>query len=378
MNKYRLFAPGPTMVPAEVMAANASPQLHHRSPEFRAIYREVTDNLAYLFQTESDPLLFVSSGTGTMEATVANLFSRGDKVAAVVAGKFGERWRNIGNAYGLEVASYEREYGETTDPEDFRKWLAKQGDVKGLLLTHSETSTGTFHDIRAIAEKTRESGALVVVDAVSSLGALELKTDEWGLDAVVCGSQKALSCPPGISFVALSERAWKATESADLPRFYWDFRANRKQLEAANSPLYTTATSVILALREGLKRVREETLEGMVARHALVADAVRAGVQAIGCRLFSQCPSNAVTAIVPPDGLDVEEMRKIVRKDHGILFAGGQGSMMGRIFRIGHMGYFDRYDAVTALAALESVLPKMGCPVEPGSGVRAALEVLNA
>ncbi|MBN1825701.1 MAG: alanine--glyoxylate aminotransferase family protein [Candidatus Eisenbacteria bacterium] len=378
MNKYRLFAPGPTMVPAEVMAANASPQLHHRSPEFRAIYREVTDNLAYVFQTESDPLMFVSSGTGVMEATVANLFSRGDRVAAVVAGKFGERWRNIGRAYGLEVLSYELAYGETTDADAFRAWLGKQGDVKGILLTHSETSTGTFHDIRAVAEKVRDLGPLIVVDAVSSLGALELKTDEWGLDAVASGSQKALGCPPGVSFVALSERAWKAMETADLPRFYWDFRANRKQLEAANSPLFTTATSVVCALREGLKRVREETIEGMTARHALLAEATRAGVLAIGCRLFSKCPSNAVTAVLPPEGLDVEEMRKIVRKDYGILFAGGQGEMMGKIFRIGHMGYFDRFDVITAIAALESVFPRLGYPVEPGSGVRAAQEVLNA
>jgi len=295
-----------------------------------------------------------------------------------VAGKFGERWRNIGNAYGLEVASYEMEYGETTDPEDFRDWLVKQGDVKGILLTHSETSTGTFHDIRAIAEKCRESGALLIVDAVSSLGALELKTDEWGFDAVVCGSQKALSCPPGLAFVALSDRAWKAAERADLPRFYWDFRANRKQLEAANSPLYTTATSVVIALREGLARVREETIEGMVARHARIADAVRAGVRATGCSLFSKRPSNAVTAIVPPEGVDVEAMRKVIRQEHGILFAGGQGSMMGRIFRIGHMGYFDRYDAIAAVAALEAALPAMGHPVEPGSGVAAAQEVLNA
>lgn len=365
------------MVPADVLAANGGPQIHHKSAQFSLIYREVTDSLSYVYQTASDPLIFTSSGTGLMEGTVANLFKRGDRVAIVVSGIFGERWARIADAYGLEHVIYELPYGETTDPDDFRKWLGNQGKIAGLLLTHSETSTGTFHDVRAIAEKVADLEPLIVVDAVSSMGALELKTDQWGLDAVVSGSQKALMCPPGISFVALSERSWKSIDKSDLPRFYFDFRANRDALESSGKPRFTCATSVVIALSVALKRIREEGIEAIVKRHERLAAATQAGVTSLGLRLFSKAPSNAVTAVVGPEKIDVEKMRTILREEHGLLVAGGQGKMSGKIFRIGHMGYFDKYDVGTVLSALDTVLAEMGYPLEKGRSVMAAMEAYD-
>jgi len=372
--KSRLFAPGPTMVPEETLAAVGEAPMHHRSPEFRALYQEVTENLSYVYQTASSPLVFSSSGSGAMEATVANLFSRGDRVAVVEAGWFGMRWRDICKAFGLEVLSYSVPREEGTDADDLASWLAEQGDVRGLLLTHSETSTGTFHDVQAAARKVKDKNILFVVDAVTSLGVHELKMDEWGLDAVVCGSQKALMCPPGLSTIALSEKAWAAAERSDLPKYYFDFRANRESYEKSSQPRFTIATSLVKGLGVSLRMIRDEGIEAIVERHCRLGSAVRAGVAALGLDLFSRNPNNAVTAILPPKGIEVEQIRQALLKEHGIRVAGGQGDMNGKIFRIGHLGYYDRGDMLTVIGALEAVLAKLGVPVEPGRAVAAVQE----
>ena len=372
--KQRLFAPGPTMVSEEVLAAVGKSPMHHRSPEFKALYREVTENLSYAYVTDGNPLIFNASGSGSMEACVANLFCRGDRVAVVVAGWFGRRWREIAIAYGLEVASYEIPQQDGTDAADLIKWLGDQGDVKGLLLTHCETSTGTFHDVKAVAEKMSGAGPLLVVDAVTGLGVHELKTDEWGLDAVVCGSQKALMCPPGLSTVALSSRAWEAADRSDLPRYYFDFRANRASFEKASQPRFTVATSLVNGLAVSLRMIREEGIEAIAERHCRLGAATRAGVAALDLELFSRNPNNAVTAIVPPEGIEVDRIRSLLLEEHGIRVAGGQGDLSGKIFRIGHLGYYDRGDVLTVLGALEEGLARLGRPVQIGSAVAAAQE----
>jgi aspartate aminotransferase-like enzyme len=372
--KNRLFAPGPTMVPEDVLAAVGQAPMHHRSQEFKEIYREVIDNLSYVYQTAERPLLMNASGSGAMESSVANLFSRGDRVAVVVAGWFGRRWREIAQAYGLEVLSYEIPQSDGTDADDFQKWLGRQGKVRGVLLTHCETSTGTFHDVRAVAERIQDRDTLLVVDAVTSLGVHEARMDAWGLDAVVCGSQKALMCPPGVSMVALSPKAWKAVERSDLPKYYFDYRANRDSSDQKSQPRFTVATSIILGLSVSLRRIREEGLEAIIRRHERLGAATRAGVTALGLRLFSRSPNNAVTAILPPDGLEVEKIRGVLLKSHGIRVAGGQGDLSGKIFRIGHLGYYDRGDVLTVLGYLEAALAELGQPVRMGAAIAAAQE----
>jgi len=374
MTKERLFTPGPSMVPEDVLRAAAAPPMHHRSAAFRTLYREVVENLSYVYRTATSPLLLNASGSGAMEACVVNLFRRGDRVAVVVAGWFGLRWREIASAHGLEVLSYEIPPEEGTDAGDFAAWLRRAGKVKGILLTHSETSTGTFHDVRAVAEKTAGSGALLVVDAVTSLGVHEVETDAWGLDAVVSASQKALMCPPGLSMIALSERAWRAIDASDLSRYYFDFRANRDAFASSGQPRFTVATSLVAALAIALRRILEEGLEAVLERHRRLGAAARAGVSALGLRLFSRSPTNAVTAILPPDGIEAERIRGVLLERHGIRIAGGQGDLAGVIFRVGHLGYCDRGDLLAFLGALEATLAELGETAVPGAALTAAQE----
>jgi aspartate aminotransferase-like enzyme len=372
--KQRLFAPGPTMVPEDVLEAVGRSPMHHRSQEFKELYREVVENLAYVYQTKEHPLVFNASGTGAMESCIANLFRRGDRVAVVVAGWFGRRWRDIAAGYGLEPVSYELPDTEGTDPDAFAAWLGRQGKVRGVLLTHCETSTGAFHDVRALTERIQDREMLFVVDAITSLGVHEVRTDAWGLDAVVCGSQKALMCPPGVSSVSLSRKAWKAVETSDLPKYYFDYKANYESAEKKSQPRFTVATSIIAGLAVSLRSVRAEGLERIVERHVRLGEATRAGARALGLRLFSNSPCNAVTALLPPDGVDVEKLRGVLLKEHGIRVAGGQGNLQGKIFRIGHLGYYDRGDILTVLGALEAALASFGHPVKFGSAVAAAEE----
>lgn len=378
--KHLLMTPGPTPVPERALLAQARGMIHHRGPEYGEIITRVVENLKYVFQTERDVFIFTSSGTGAMESAVVNLFSPNDKVIVASTGNFGERWANIAAAYGLNVVKLEFEWGTSADIQAIRQAIEENPDAKGVLCTHSETSTGAVNDVKAIAELTRDRDMVVVVDAVSSLGACELRTDEWGLDVVVSGSQKALMAPPGLAFATVSEKAWKFVESSKLPKFYFDYRKYQASIrkDPPQSP-FTPAISTMLALGESLQMIRDEGLENVWKKHIVFGRAVRAAIKKIGLTLFSpdDDSSAAVTAVYPPDGIDPKTITTMMRVEYGITIAGGQGKVKGKIFRIGHCGYFQRSDIITTIDALESVLERLGYRFEKGNGVLAAQEVFD-
>ncbi len=378
MQKQYLLAPGPTPVPPRVLQAMALPIVHHRAPAYKEIFAEVREGLKYLFQTEQEVLVFASSGTGAMEGTIINLFSPGDKVIAVRGGKFGERWSDLGKVYGLQVIDIDVEWGQAVKVEEIAAMLAREGDVKAVLMQASETSTGVMHPVREVAELTRErEDTIVVVDAITGVGVFPLPMDEWGLDVVVTGSQKALMLPPGLAFAALSEKAWKFNRSSTLPRYYFDFAKELKNAEKGQNA-YTPAVSLIVGLREVLKMVREETLAGVHARHARLAAAMRAGVEALGLELFAPAsPSNAVTAVKAPAGIDGQDVVKVLR-GMGVTIAGGQDHVKGKIFRLAHLGYAGEFDVLTGLAALEMALAELGHDLAGRSGVSAARAVFQS
>jgi aspartate aminotransferase-like enzyme len=379
MAKFYLMTPGPTQVPEEVLLAQAKPLIHHRSPAYAELLKEAIKSLAYVFQTKGDVLLFTSSGTGAMESAVANLFSLGDKVLVISTGKFGERWVEICQAFGLEVVEEKVEWGKPADPALVGKALNADAQIKGVLVTHSETSTGVVNKVKEMAQYTKDRQDVVfIVDAVSSLGACELRMDDWGLDVVVSGSQKALMAPPGLSFVALSEKAWSFAEKSTLPKYYWDYKKYKKSFEKSvpQNP-FTPAIATVLALAASLRLIREEGLENVWKRHVLLGRATRAGVKALGLELFSpdDDSSSAVTAVLAPSQIDAGEIVKLMRKDHNVWIAGGQASLKGKIFRIGHCGYYTPIDIIVALSCLERVLLKLGVQVELGKSLQAAQQV---
>jgi aspartate aminotransferase-like enzyme len=373
VEKRYLFTPGPTPVPPPVLAALAEPVLHHRGPDFRLVYSRCLERLKAVCRTEREVLLFTSSGTGLMESAVANLVSPGDRVLVVSAGYFGERWTDLAHAYGADVDELAYAWGEAPGAADLAARLDGH-DV--VFLTHSETSTGVVADLQALAAAAKDSGALVAVDAVSSLGAVPLETDAWGLDVVVSGSQKALMAPPGLALVAVSERGWARRGAA--PRFYFDWertRAAQEQLDAA----FTPATSLVVALDVALGLLLEEGLQAAFERHVRLGRACRAGVRAMGLELFSPDDDSAsvVTAIRAPEGIDSGELVLALRDRFGITLAPGQGPLKGKIFRIGHIGWFDVFDITTALAALELALTEARAEIELGVAVTAALDAFE-
>jgi aspartate aminotransferase-like enzyme len=374
--KQYLLAPGPTPVPPAVLLAMAQPMIHHRTPEYEALFADVRRDLRLLFQCKNEVLMFAASGTGAMEAAVVNTLSPGDRVIVVRGGKFGERWADICQAYGLHVFPVDVPYGKSVDPAAVAGALERAPASKAVFATHSETSTGAVHDIQALAGIVRRTEALLVVDAITSLGVMDLPMDAWGVDVVVSGSQKALMLPPGLSFAALSDRAWERVPLARLPKFYFDFARERKAI-VGNQSAYTPAVSLVVGLRETLRLILTEGLPGVFARHDRLARAARAGVQALGLTLFAEYPGAACTAVTAPPGIDGGAIVKGMRK-RGITIAGGQGSMKGKMFRISHMGYVDPFDVLTALGALEMVLADLGYPVSFGAGVGAAQRVLQA
>jgi aspartate aminotransferase-like enzyme len=371
--KRYLLTPGPTPVPPEVLAAIAQPVIHHRSPDFRAVYERSLARLREVFRTEREVLLFGSAGTGVMEAAVANLVSPGDRVLVVSAGHFGERWVAIASAYGAEVERVQYGWGEIPAAEDVAARLSELGGAKAVLITHSETSTGVVCDLQALAAAASEAGSLSVVDAVSSLGAVPLETDAWGLDVVVSGSQKALMTPPGLAMTAASERAWEAR--GDSPRFYFDWERTRKAQASLDAP-FTPPVSLVAGLDVALGLLLETGLEATFDRHARLGRACREGAKAMGLELFSpdEDRSAVVTAIRAPQGTDATELVRSLRDRFGITIANGQGELKGKIFRIGHIGYFDIFDITTALAAVELVLAELGAEPERGVAVTRALE----
>jgi aspartate aminotransferase-like enzyme len=374
--KQYLLAPGPTPVPPVVLQAMAQPMIHHRTPAYEALFADVRRDLRLLFQCKNEALMFAASGTGAMEGAVVNTLSPGDQVIVVQGGKFGERWAEICQAYGLRVVPVDVPYGKSVMPAAVAAALREAPDSKAVFATHSETSTGAVHDVQALAGILRATGALLVVDAITSLGVMDLPMDAWGVDVVVSGSQKALMLPPGLAFAALSDKAWARVPEARLPKFYFNFARERKAI-AENQSAYTPAVSLVVGLRESLRLILAEGLPNVFARHERLARATRAGVQALGLTLFAAQPGAACTAVKAPGGTDGGAVVKGMAK-RGITIAGGQGSMKGAMFRISHMGYVDAFDVLTALGGLEMVLADLGHPVTLGAGLRAAEEILRA
>lgn len=379
MLKRYLHAPGPTPVPPEVLLAMAQPIIHHRAPEFAELFGRVREDLKWLFQTANDVLILASSGTGGMEGAVANFLSPGDRALTVNGGKFGERWGKLCKAFGVQVNELKVEWGQAVDPQAVADALKKDPSIKAVYVQASETSTGVAHDVRKIAEIVRAyADTIVVVDAITALGVMDLKTDAWGLDVVVTGSQKALMLPPGLAFVSVSDKAWRLAEKAKNGAFYFDFKKER-QSQAKHQTAYTPAVSMILGLEQVLKMLKAEGLEAVFARQATLAQATREGVQAAGLALLAKdSPSNAVTAIRAPEGVDGQAIYKNLRVQYGITAAGGQDHLKGKIFRVSHMGYMDRFDVITALAAIEMTLKGLGHAITLGSGVARAEELLMA
>ncbi len=376
MKKHYLLAPGPTSIPPEVLQALSRPILHHRTPEFEALFARVRAGLAELLETRSEVIILAASGTGAMEAAVVNLLSPGDEAIVIQCGKFGERWGELCRAFGLSVHTVDAPYGESVSPDRVAAALKAHPAAKALFATQSETSTGVLEDIEAYVALTRGTETLLVVDAVSSFGAVACPMDRWGVDVVVTGSQKGLMCPPGLAFIALGERAWRAAERATLPRFYWDLRAER-QWQAKRQAQYTPAVSLLMGLDVAIGLLKAEGLANVYRRHDRLATATRAGAEALGLRLFTRAtPSPAVTAITTPAGVDGEAVVRAYGEEHNITIAGGQGEMKGRIFRLAHLGYVGEYDIIVGLAALERVLARLGLPVEFGAAVAAAQKVL--
>ncbi len=377
MLKRYLLAPGPTPVPSEVLLAMSAPIIHHRSPDFLPVLDAAKKGLQWLYQTKNDVLILCSSGTGGMVGSVNNFFSQGDKVIVINGGKFGERWTKICQSYGLKVDEIMVEWGYAIKPEIVEKKLKKDKDIKGVFVQASETSTGVYHEINALASIVKKyEDTLLIVDAISALVAHDLRTDEWEIDIMVGGSQKGLMLPPGLAFVSVSEKAWKKAETSKLPRFYFNFKKERENL-AKNQTNFTSPVTLIIGLNESLKMLQKEGLVNVFKRHERLAHATRKAVQALGLELYSKdSPSNAVTAIMTPPGIDGQAVYKNLREKYGITAAGGQDRARGKIFRIAHLGYVDRFDVITAIAGIEMVLKGMGHPVKLGTGVAVAEELL--
>jgi serine---pyruvate transaminase len=375
--KRYLFTPGPTPVPPEVLEAMSRPIIHHRSSDFREIFERCLDRLAQVYRTEGDVLVYTASGTGGMESAISNLTRAGDRVVVVSAGHFGQRWAVMARTFGCEVEELAYEWGESPATEDLAQRLRELGGAKVVFLTHSETSTGVVADVQGLGAAAKDAGSLVVVDAVSSLGAVPLETDAWGLDAVISGSQKALMTPPGLATVSVSADAWAAVDGGG-PRYYFDWTKTRERQERFD-PAFTPAVSIVVGLEIALGLLLDEGLEQAFERHARLGRACRAGAKAMGLELFSPDDdrSAVVTAINAPDGIDSSELVQTLRDRLGIVLAPGQGPLKGKIFRIGHIGYYDVFDITTALAGVELVLAEMGAEIERGVAVTAALEAFE-
>ena len=370
VEKRYLFTPGPTPVPPEVLAAGAEPIVHHRGADFRAIYERTLGRLREVYCTSSDVLLFSASGTGAMESAVANLCEPGDRVAVVSHGSFGERWIAICEHHGLEVQAIRYEWGETPDPAEVGAAVRESG-VELVFCQQSDTSTGVVADVRALKEEVGDS--LLVVDAISSLGAVPLETDEWGIDVVVSGSQKALMCPPGLAMVSVPEHVLARAKASRS--FYFDWRANKKAQDKLDAA-FTPAVSLIRSLDVALGLILDDGLEAAFERHVRLGRATRAGIKAMGLDLFSpdDDTSAVVTAVRCPDGIDGDDLLRHLRDKHGVTLAPGQGALKGKIFRIGHIGWFDVFDIATALAAVELSLTELGAEIERGAAVVRAFE----
>jgi aspartate aminotransferase-like enzyme len=373
--KRRLFTPGPTPVPEEIMLKMAEPISHHRLPSFEKLFAETNQHLQYLFSTKQPVYTLTSSGTGAMEATVANILSPGDRVITVQGGKFGERWGELCQTYGIDFVPIDIEWGDSVSPEAIEELLKKEKNIKAVFTTQSETSTGALNDIKAIAEMMKSYSSLLIVDSITGIGVHEMKPDEWGVDVVVTGSQKGLMIPPGLAFICLNEKVWEVVEKSTLPKYYFSLKQARKAMNKNQTP-WTPALTLIIGLNEALKMIRQEGLENIYARHQRLGDATRAAVKALGLELLAKHPSNVLTAVKMPESLDTGALVKYLRDEFGVLIAGGQAHLKGKIIRIAHLGYMDDFDIVVVISALERGLKKMGFSFDLGSGVKAAQKVI--
>jgi len=373
--KRRLLTPGPTPVPEETLLELAKPVVYHRTPEARKLLGEVLEDLKYVYQTASAVIPLTCSGTGGLEAALVNSVTQGSKVICLSAGRFGERWRSICKAFGIEAVAVTAPYGQAVQPEQLERALAQHPDAVAVCATLSETSTGVAHDIAAFGRLTAQSPALLLVDAISSLGVMECRTDDWHIDLCVTGSQKALMLPPGLAFVSVSDRAWKQIEKNSTPRtFYFDLKKARAQLETCDTP-FTPAHTLLAALKVSLKRIRAEGIEQIWARQALNARAARTGFQAMGLELFASRPTDGLTVVRVPEEIDGVVLLNKLEKQYGLKLAGGQDHLKGKIIRLAHMGYIDQFDVLSALAGVELVLIEMGYGIEPGAGLAAAQSI---
>ena len=375
--KERLFTPGPTPLLMEAQARTlAAANVHHRTEAFRKIMTETLALLKYYYDTQNDVLIFASSGTGAMEGSVSNLLSPGERMLVGTAGKFGERWLGLAQAYGIEAVKVESPYGQPVNIEAMKQQLASDGPFRAVYIQATETSTAVMNDVRALGEAVKNyPQTALVVDAITGLGTSDLRIAEWGLDIVIGGSQKAVMIPPGLAFVSVSEKAWGLIAKSKLPRFYFDFAKERKN-QAKGETAYTPATTLVIGLHAALEYIRKLGRENLIANAALLAEASREAAQALGLKLFAESsPANAATAVCAPAGMDSGAIVKELRTRFGAIIANGQGSMKGQIFRLAHLGYYDMADLFAVFAALEIALVNLGQDVVLGSGVRAAQEV---
>ncbi|RKQ63335.1 aspartate aminotransferase-like enzyme [Thermovibrio guaymasensis] len=376
--KKRLLTPGPTMVPERVLEALSRPTLYHRSPEFKEVFLETRQLLKRVLRTEGEVLILTSSGTGAMEAAVSNLFNPGDSAVVIVGGKFGQRWQELCQTYGVNPVVVEVEWGKSVKVEEVKRAIEENPGVKGVLVQICETSTGTVHDVRAIGELLKGyDDVLLIADGITAYGVYDIPTDQWGIDVAITGSQKALMTPPGLAVISLNGKAQERLEKVRDRSYYFNLRKEIKQ-QRKGQTAYTTATNLVVALNEALKMIDEEGLENVAKRHQILAEATREGVKALGLELLSENPANGVTAVKVPAGMDGQEIVRVAREEFGITIAGGQEHLKGKIFRLSHMGYVDMFDVLTGLEVTEFALKKLGyTSFDFGSSVRAAMELFS-
>jgi len=374
IRKQRLLTPGPTPLYPPALHAMMASDIHHRTEDFRNVYKSALADLKEIYGTQNDVLCFAASGTGAMDASVSNLFSRGDKVIVCTAGKFGERWAEIAKAYGLEANVLKAEYGDVVTPDRVEDALKAEPATKGVFIQASETSTGAEHDVKTIGEIVKKTDAIFVVDAITGLGTMPLDIDGWGLDVLIGGSQKAFMIPPGLAFLSVSPKAWQFAEKANLPHYYFNLKKEKKSADGGESS-WTPATSLVLALGEALKYMKKVGIANMVENAQLLAEATRAAAAELGLELFAKRPGSSVTAVKAPAGMDSGAIVKGFRERFGAIIANGQGTMKGQIFRMAHLGYFDFADMFGIIAGLELILRANGREVELGKGVAAVQRV---
>ncbi|GHT55497.1 serine-pyruvate aminotransferase [Endomicrobiia bacterium] len=374
MMKHYLLTPGPTPIPPEVALKEALPILHHRTSEFASVYKDVAEGLRCVFQTKNEVYMLAGSGTGAMEMAVVSLLSPGDEIVVASCGNFGDRWAKIAEGYGIKVISASVEWGKVVKPLEIEKILRANSNVKAVYTTFTETSTGVANDIKTIGEIVAKTNAVLIVDAISGLVGQEFRTDEWKVDVVVSGSQKGFMLAPGLAFITLSDKAWKLTESSRLPKFYFDIRKYKKSY-ATNETPFTPPVTLIVALQESIKLIKERGLENMWNDNKLLAKAARSGMKALGLELFGEVPCEVVTSASVPVEIG-GKIVKILREKYGVSIAGGQGDLKGKIIRFAHMGYIGKADLLVGLACLEMVLSELGVKIEKGKAVAAAEEEL--